>query len=276
MTLDALQPVHPLDAAVALEGLAPGRHAGRTSPVYANMTGPFGGVTAATFLNAVMQHPEKAGDPVAQTVNFCGAIADGDFEITCRLVRGGKYTQHWLLDLSQQGETRGTATIVTGARGDVFSHHDTAMPDAPLPEAVDPLPMPGPLKWLNAYEFRFIEGRPEIVNQPFAPLRDSRSLLWIADRPRRPLDHLSLAAMADAFLLRLLKVRGTWAPMGTVSLTTYFHATAEEISRHGDGPVLGKAISKRMHAQFFDQHMELWAADGTLLATGAQVAWYKA
>ena len=181
-----------------------------------------------------------------------------------------------MLDLSQQGETRGTATIVTGARGDVFSHHDTAMPDAPLPEAVDPLPMPGPLKWLNAYEFRFIEGRPEIVNQPFAPLRDSRSLLWIADRPRRPLDHLSLAAMADAFLLRLLKVRGTWAPMGTVSLTTYFHATAEEISRHGDGPVLGKAISKRMHAQFFDQHMELWAADGTLLATGAQVAWYKA
>ena len=87
MTLDALQSVHPLDAAVALEGLAPGRHAGRTSPVYANMTGPFGGVTAATFLNAVMQHPEKAGDPVAQTVNFCGAIADGDFEITCRLVR---------------------------------------------------------------------------------------------------------------------------------------------------------------------------------------------
>ena len=65
------------------------------------------------------------------------------------------------------------------------------------------------------------------------------------------------------------------APMGTVSLTTYFHATAAEIARHGTGPVLGMAHAKRMHANFFDQHMELWARDGTLLATGTQVAWYK-
>jgi hypothetical protein len=30
-----------------------------------------------------------------------------------------------------------------------------------------------------------------------------------------------------------------------------------------------------MHANFFDQHMELWSRDGHLLATGVQVAWYK-
>ncbi len=269
------EPIHPLDAAIALEPAGPGRWRGRTSPVYANMAGPFGGVTAAGFLNAVARDEARRGDPVAMTVNFCGAIADGPFEIASRLVRGGKYTQHWSLDLTQDGETRGTASIVTGARGDVFSHHDTAMPETPAPEDVEPLGMPGPLKWLDAYEFRFVEGRPEIAPEQFEPLRDSRSLLWIADRPARPLDHLSLAAIADSFLLRLVKVRGTMAPMGTVSLTTYFHATAEEIARHGDGPVLGQAISKRMHANFFDQHMELWARDGTLLATGTQVAWYK-
>ena len=268
--------LHPFDAAIALEPIGANRFAGKISPVYANMAGPFGGVTAATFLNAVMMHPDKAGDPVAQTVNFCGAISDGAFEISCDLKRGGKYTQHWSLELTQDGETRGTASIVTGARGEVFSHHDAGMPQAAAADTVPPLPMPGPLKWLDAYEFRFVEGRPEISSTPFEPLRDSRSLLWIADRPRRALDHLALAAFADTFLLRLLKVRGTWAPMGTVSLTTYFHATAAEISRHGEGPVLGQAISKRMHAQFFDQHMELWAADGKLLATGAQVAWYKA
>ncbi|MCB1382193.1 MAG: thioesterase family protein [Notoacmeibacter sp.] len=267
---------HPFDAATALEVTGPNRFAGKTSPVYANMTGPFGGVTAATFLNAVLLHPDRAGDPVAETVNFCGAIAEGEFQISCDLKRGGKYTQHWLLELTQDGETRGTASIVTGARGEVFSHHDADMPQAPAPENIDPLTMPGPLKWLDAYEFRFAEGRPEISATPFEPLRDSRSLLWIADRPARALDHLALAAFADTFLLRLLKVRGTWAPMGTVSLTTYFHATAAEIACHGSGPVLGQAVSKRMHAQFFDQHMELWAQDGTLLASGAQVAWYKA
>lgn len=267
--------VHPLDAAIAIESLGEGRWRGRTSPAYANMAGPFGGITAAGLLNAVMLDAEKRGDPVAMTVNFCGAIADGEFEIASRLVRGGKYTQHWSLDLTQAGETRGTASIVTGARGDVFSHHDSEMPGAPAPEEIKPLGMPAPLKWIEAYEFRFVEGRPEIVSEPFEPLRDSRSLLWIADRPARPLDHLSLAAIADSFLLRLVKVRGTMAPMGTVSLTTYFHATAAEIARHGTGPVLGMAHAKRMHANFFDQHMELWARDGTLLATGTQVAWYK-
>jgi hypothetical protein len=31
----------------------------------------------AQALNAVLQHPERLGDPVALTVNYCAALADG-------------------------------------------------------------------------------------------------------------------------------------------------------------------------------------------------------
>ncbi|MBK8457878.1 MAG: thioesterase family protein [Phyllobacteriaceae bacterium] len=267
--------MHIFDAAIALGPLGEGRFAGKTSPAYANMAGPYGGITAAVLLNAVMIDPRRMGDPVAETVNYCGALADGPFEIATTLVRGGKYTQHWSLTLTQDGQIRSTASVVCGARGAVFTHTESGMPEAPPPEAVAAIPVPGPLKWLDAYDLRYVGGAPQFAAKPFASLLDSRSLLWVADRPARPLDFPALASIADAFLPRIVKARGLMVPLGTVSLTTYFHATAPEIARLGAGPVLGVAQAKRMHANFFDQHMELWSRDGQLLATGAQVAWYR-
>ena len=49
---------HLFDQAVALKMQADGRFLGHTSPAYANMVGPFGGITAAQAVNAVLQHPD--------------------------------------------------------------------------------------------------------------------------------------------------------------------------------------------------------------------------
>jgi hypothetical protein len=38
---------------------------GKTSPDYWAFVGPFGGCTAATVLRALMDHPERAGDPLS-------------------------------------------------------------------------------------------------------------------------------------------------------------------------------------------------------------------
>lgn len=64
--------IHPLDEALALTSSAPGQFTGQTHPGYWNMVGPFGGVTAATLLQAVMQHPDRLGDPLSLTVNYAG------------------------------------------------------------------------------------------------------------------------------------------------------------------------------------------------------------
>ena len=69
--------VHVFDQAIALAATGDGQYTGATSPAYANMVGPYGGITAATALNAVMQHPALLGEPLSLTVNFCAADAVG-------------------------------------------------------------------------------------------------------------------------------------------------------------------------------------------------------
>ena len=89
------------DRAVALAPQPDGSFLGHTSPAYANMVGPFGGITAAQALNAVLQHPQRLGDPVAFTVNFCAAMADGPFTALARPVRTNRSTQHWWWNCSR-------------------------------------------------------------------------------------------------------------------------------------------------------------------------------
>jgi hypothetical protein len=60
-----------------------------------------------------------------------------------------------------------------------------------------------------------------------------------------------------------------------VTLTTYFHASGEVLAANGAAPILGVADAKIFHDNFADQDISLWTADGVLLATGVQVAWYR-
>jgi hypothetical protein len=50
-----LMNTHVFDQAIALTASGDGVYTGATSPAYANMVGPFGGITAATVLNAVLR-----------------------------------------------------------------------------------------------------------------------------------------------------------------------------------------------------------------------------
>ena len=49
------------------------RWQGRTSPDYWAFVGPFGGATAATILRALIEHPQRAGDPLALDRQFLRA-----------------------------------------------------------------------------------------------------------------------------------------------------------------------------------------------------------
>ena len=82
-----MHPSHPFDEAIALAPQGEAAWQGRTSPAYGNMIGPFGGVTAAQALNAVLRHPQRLGDPVAFTVNFAAALDEGDFLVLARPAR---------------------------------------------------------------------------------------------------------------------------------------------------------------------------------------------
>src|SRR5690554_4159590 len=113
--------MHPLDEALALQSVAPGHYRASTHPGYANAVGPFGGVTAAQLLTAVLLHPDRLGEPVAQTVHFAAPVADGDFDISAQPLRTNRSTQHWLVQAHQGDSLVAMTTAVCAIRRDTWS-----------------------------------------------------------------------------------------------------------------------------------------------------------
>lgn len=267
---------HPLDEALSLEAIGDGRFAGRTTPPYWNMAGPFGGITGALMLRAVLAHPQAQGRPVALTVNFCGAVAEGAFEITARLVRGGKSTQHWQVEMTQEGRgVATTASVVMGVERETWSHAQARPPEIPAPESLPLMNVEFRSAWLKQYEMRFAVGAPEFGPREGDAVRSGLSRLWVRDQPPRPLDYSALAALSDSFLIRILHVRGDVPPVATATLSTYFLADPAEVARQGDRPLLGVADTKAFRHGFHDQAAELWSDDGVLLAVSNQMVWFK-
>lgn len=266
--------MHPFDTAIALAPQGDNAWQGRTSPAYANMIGPFGGVTAAQALNAVLKHPDRLGDPVAYTVNFCAPVADGEFTVLARPARTNRSTQHWIVEMRQGEHAVLTATAVTAVRRETWGATEVPMPSVPRPAEV-PLPLRrGRVEWFNRYEIRFVDGAfPTTWDGTHAT--DSRTQLWMRDDPPRPLDFTSLAALADVFFPRIWRRRATMTPIGTVSMTIYFHSDAAELRRTGTGYLLGQAHAHGFRDGYFDQTAQLWNEAGDLLATSHQIVYYK-
>lgn len=266
---------HPLDRATQLARRGPERLEGRTSELYGNIGGPFGGFTAAVLLRAVMEDERRQGAPVALTVNYCTAIADGAFEISCRERRTGKSTQHWSLELTQGDRVAATASVVCGARRPVWSHHPAAPPAIAPPHELPVFDVSKRTGWLRCYEMRFAKGEVDFQARDPNDLREPVSLLWMRDSPDRPLDFISLAGLSDAFIIRAFVVRGVFTPVGTITLTTFFHADESALSAQGTEPLLGHATAHTFSDGFADQSAQLWGRDGRLLATSTQIVWYK-
>lgn len=264
--------LHPLDAAVALAARGEGRYRGATSAAYQNMVGPFGGVIGAVLLNAIVGDPQRLGEPVSLTVHYAAPIADGEFEVQVRAVRTNRSTQHWYVELTQEGQVAAFATAVTGLRRETWSATDAVFPQVPPTTELQPM-APLPIAaWTARYEMRFVDGALGTEPDPEQP---SRSRLWIRDEPPRPLDFIGLAAICDAFFPRLYVRRPKMVPAGTVALTTYFHADGEQLRAVGSEPVLGVARGLRFGKGFFDQSAEIWSPSGELLATSHQVVYFK-
>ncbi|MFC6283213.1 MULTISPECIES: acyl-CoA thioesterase [Polaromonas] len=275
---------HLFDQALELQAAGsdrPDTWLGTTSPAYWNMVGPFGGSTAATALQAVMQHPALLGEPIALTVNYASATAEGPFSITATPVRTNRSTQHWVLSLNQpnaKGEDVAvmTATAMTALRRETWQVNDMPMPDVPAPKDVERARLAGAMEWLNRYDMRFVRGGiPRKWDGADKLSPDSLTQLWVRDDVPRPLDFASITAMADVFYPRVWLRRPLHVPAGTVSMTVYFHASAAQLQQAGTGYVLAQARGQAFRHGFFDQSAQLWDESGTLLVTSHQLVYFK-
>lgn len=264
--------MHPFDHAMQLHSVDAGTVRGATQPEWANMVGPFGGITAAVLLHAAESHPDRIGDPVALTVNYAAPIADGEFDIALHAARINRTNQHWVLQLSQDGEVKTTATAVFGVHRDSWADAETRAPQAPAPEVLPSSEFIDAVVWAKLYDMRFTAGPVPAGGEP-SP--ESTTTLWVRDAAERPLDFAALAALSDVFYPRVFLRRGGFVPAGTVTLTTYFHADRSEIDAVGGDFVLASAHANRFSRGFFDQSAHLWSRDGRLLASTTQLVYFK-
>jgi acyl-CoA thioesterase len=272
--------IHPFDAAIALAPAGADQFSGHSHPAYWNMIGPFGGLTAAMALNAVLQHPQLLGEPISLTVNFAGPVGQGPITARARPARTNRSTQHWWVELLQTGadgseQVSTTATVVTAARRATWGASDAPMPAVAAPDALPRSDRTGtPVAWLSRYEVRSLQGDfPRQWDGQTAG--DSLTRWWLRDDPPRPLDFASLTAMADVFFPRVWLRRATRVPVGTVSMTVYFHADGAQLAGCGSGHLLAEARALNFRHGFFDQTGMLWNAQGHLLCSTHQIVYYK-
>ena len=251
------------------------RWQGRTSPDYYAFVGPFGGFTAATILRALIEHPQRAGDPLALTVNYCAPIAEGEFDLDVRLVKANRSSQHWCVELSQgSGDVATLATAVFAERRPSWSHQAAQMPEAKPFATIPPYtksPRPGSSNMISASSTAI-----RILRRP---------------RPRRPAPIQSCGSATACrgrstccrwcrcrtlFSRRVFHARRELVPFGTVTLTTYFHLSAEDLAAEDITHVLACADAKIFNRSYQDQSGELWSPSGKLIATTTQMGYFKA
>lgn len=260
------------DQAIALQSLGQHRYSGSTHSAWLNMVGPFGGITAAVLLHAVLLHPERLGTPVAFTINFCAGVAEGAFEITAKPARTNRSTQHWTIELTQGGAVVITATAVTAVRRTTFSSIESPIPTVTPAQAL-PRAEATILPWTQRYDMRSLTGHLPTVWD--GTQSDTLTQVWVRDVQQRHIDFASLTALADTFFPRVFLRRRTFVPIGTVSMTVYFHADAAELAALGSEFVLGQAKAQCFFNGFFDQSAQLWSEAGLLLVTTHQVVYFK-
>lgn len=263
---------HPFDRALQLDRAGAGLVRGATEPQWANMVGPFGGITAAALLRAVESHPDRIGDPLALTVNYAAPIADGSFDIALRAARTNRSNQHWVLELRQGDEVKTTATAVFGRHRDTWADIEARPPKTAAPEDLPRSPFIESIIWAKRYDMRFTEGP---IPEEGVHSESSTTTLWARDVEARPLDFAALAAVSDIFYPRVFLRRGGFIPAGTISLTTYFHADAAQVDAVGGDFVLGSAHANGFSRGYFDQSAHLWSRDGVLLTSSHQLVYFK-
>lgn len=265
--------MHNFDEAVQLTPLEGNSFAGELTESYNNMVGPFGGITAATLLQAVMQHPERIGTPVSLTVNFAGPLTLGDFTIEATPMRTNNSTQHWFIVQRQNGVVATTGSAFFAERKDTWAEQELSMPEAPEVNTLAPTPARFAPHWVENYDLRFVEGGFDPAAA--TPRENSRSVVWVRDAPQRPIDFPALAAIGDSFFPRMFIRHQTPMPAGTVSITLQFHATQAELEETGSEFLLASAQANRANQNYADQSAYFWNPAGTLLLSSHQVVYFK-
>src|SRR5699024_6772859 len=128
-----------------------------------------------------------------------------DFNIKATPTRTNRATQHWYIELQQKEKILVTGTAVFANRRETWTATETRFPNVPSAETVPSLPTIENLPpWVKNYDIKIVKGAPLAFVQPDKDeIDNSITTQWIQNKPKRPIDFLSLTSMCDAFFPRI-------------------------------------------------------------------------
>jgi len=221
-----------------------------------------------------MIEPEANGDPLSLSVLFIDAIGDGPHQISTRLLRSGARLRFWRSELIQRGKVCAHAQATLGVRRETTRFTDVLMPEAPSPDS-DRLAEWAPPAGFGAAVPVTLDHADRTLARPRSQQAGQvrscgratvRAVLWIRRRWQRS---------PTSPRLRVIWKREMISGSATVSMTTHFHATPDEMAAVGNRFILSEVHCRRCEGGYFDHELKLWSPDGALLATSEQVAAFR-
>ena len=224
---------------------------------------------AAVALHAVLLSAQGTAHPSALTINYIDKVEPGaDIIVRAQRLGGGRSIVHWRTEVTTITEERmlAQAMVVLTTRRPTDGHTEPKMPEAP-----DPV-------YLKAFYPPAMKERIENRRDSESPIfnrETTSSVVWVREVSGRPMDHLQLAYLADAYAPRCYFWSEDRRPNATMTLSVYFHGSDDEIALVGDDYILNEAIGTRGADSTSGQQARLWSRQGALLATTEQLSWYR-
>lgn len=229
-----------------------------------------GGYLLGIVAQALRANSPNAPDPLVLSTYYLGPSQGGCADITTRLIREGRSSATFAVDLAQNNAPKITALATMGSLADLPDDVSTSAtpPDLPDPErCLSVAEAPG--DFLNSAPLvKRYEMRLDPDTAGFAAGKPSgRGLLqgWIRLADGSEPDALSLLAFLDAFPPVMFDLgRFNWAP--TMELTAHLRAVP------APGWIKAKLYTRNIAGGMFEEDCELWDSTGRLVAQSRQLA----
>jgi acyl-CoA thioesterase len=255
-----------LEADTTLERIGDSRWRGEITERWWILQGPYGGFLSALLVRALVEAVDDAARaPRSLTVHFLAAPAAGPVEIEATIERAGRSVTSVSLRMEQDGEPVALAL----ASAAVWRDGDPAWSDAAMPDVGGPDDWPempradGMPAFLDRYDVRWVHG-----GGPGRPSRHPRNAAWARPRPAAPLDHATIASLADTLVPAAFSLLGRPLVVPTLDLTIHFRAPLPAAGEW----VLTRFVSRVSAGGVWDEDGEVWSQDGRLLAQSRQLA----
>ena len=261
------------DTALAPVDGSAGRFAGRIDRGWWIERGPNGGYVAAIILRALTMAVDDPGrTPRSLTIHYLAPPVEGPVEVETTIERAGRSLSYVSGRLVQDGRLLALAVGAFAVPQQSIEFQHLTMPDVPPPHEVPPAPERGgpTIPMRERYEQRFAVG-----GEPFSGADEAVSGGWIRLAEPRPMDHLLLAALTDAWIppifITLPPDRFVGVP--TIDLTIHFRAPLPPPGGLAeDAFVFGLFRSRVASGGFVEEDGEIWSPSGVLLAQSRQLA----